>query len=398
MIKFSARHNLIYIILLILNHLVRRIILIITDTFYPNSVSVFYSVLMFLGEMSAGFILYKYQKIVLKKRIIDEKLTSILTKKFKKSRIDSKFKIYSLLIMSGFFDFMETQLSNLYIPKFSNISKSLEDRLCGTTIIFTALIYSYILKFPLFKHHIFSLVVVGASLLIIIISEAFFQQDKITKSFFGFISLVISSLFEMYFICMMDCIDKYLMEFNSFNPCLIIVFEGLFGTIYSLINFVDNDLYTKTKLVIKGVQGHSIGLFIFLLFLIFVLSGITNIYRIYTNKIYNPMTESLAYYALNPLYMIYDFASADDFLVKEKQDYFYFFFNLILSIIISVTGFIFNEFIVVFCCRLEHDTYQEISKRSKVDKDDAIELGKLLNDKEEEDEEENKDRTYTIFV
>ena len=56
MIKFSARHNLIYIILLILNHLVRRIILIITDTIYPNSVSVFYSVLMFLGEVSLYYI------------------------------------------------------------------------------------------------------------------------------------------------------------------------------------------------------------------------------------------------------------------------------------------------------------------------------------------------------
>lgn len=333
-----------------------------------------------------------------------------MIKIFKKTRIDGKLKIYSLLAISGFFDFVEMQLNNIYLPMFSHISKSIEDRLCGASIIFSALIYCYILKFPLFRHHNFSLIVVGASLFFIIFSEAFFQREKIIKSFLEFISLVLLSLLEMFFISMMDSIDKYLLEFNTFNPCLIIVIEGLFGTIYSLINFADKGLSTKFKLVIKYAKGHSIGLFIFLLFLIYFLSGITNIYRIYANKIYNPMTESLAYYSLNPFYMIYDFSIGNDFLIKGKRNYFYFFLNLFLSIIISITGLLFNEFIVVFCCRLERDTYQEISERSSTPEIEAIELGRLFKNEEDKDNNDNDDKddivednkintyTYNIFV
>ena len=117
---------------------------------------------------------------------------------------------------------------------------------------------------------------------------------------------------------------------------------------------------------IKVAKG-SLGIFILLLFLILVLSGIVNIYRVYINKIYNPMTQSLAYYCLDPFFMIYDFAAGNDFINFGKRSYFHFFLNLILSIIISVTGFVFNEFIVLFWCGLERDTYQEISRRSIIE-------------------------------
>ena len=397
MIKFSARKNVIYILLLMLNHLIRKIILIIIGTMYPNSVAVFYSILMFLGEMSSGLILHRYQKMVVRRNKTD----FIMPKKLKKSRIDSNFKIYSLLAISSFFDFMEMTLS-IYISKFSSISKSLEIRLTGSIIIFSALIYCYTLKFPLFRHQICSLITVGICLSSIIISDGIFQRDKINSSILKYILLVLSSLLEMFFISMLDCIDKYLMEFNSINPPIIIIFEGLFGFIYCLISFADNELYIKFKIIISSLRGaRSIGFFIFLLILIYVISGITNIYRVYTNKIYNPMTESLVYNCLNPLYMIYDFSMGNDFIIKGKRDYFYFFLNLILSIIISVTGLIFNEFIVVFCCGLERDTYQEISRRCMIPKEQGLELQNLLinDDKDENDDNsETVEHIYTIFV
>jgi len=207
--------------------------------------------------------------------------------------------------MSSFFDFTEMYISYLYIPKLTYISASLEDRLCGSLIIFNTLIYHYILKFPLFKHQIFSLIVIGSCLFIIIFSECFFQKEMIDISIFKYVLLIIFTFFELFFVSMMDSVDKYLMEFNSINPCIIIIFEGLFGTIYSLISFFDMDLKAKMKFVINEAKGNSLGLFIFLLFIIYALSGITNIYRVYTNKVYNPMTESLAYYCLNPFYMIF---------------------------------------------------------------------------------------------
>lgn len=392
MIKFSARKNLIYYLLLVLTNIIRRIMLMITDSYYPESISVFYNILMFLGEMSSGSILYIYQKKTTKKKmkIKNQKIYSILQKKFKKSRVDSKLKIYSLLAMSSFFDFTEMYISYLYIPRLTYISTSLEDRLCGSLIIFNTLIYHYILKFPLFKHQIFSLIVIGSSLFIIIFSECFFQKDMIDFSIFKYILLIIFIFFELFFVGMMDSVDKYLMEFNSINPCIIIIFEGLFGTIYSIISFFDANLKAKMKFVFNEARGNSIGLFIFLLFIIYALSGITNIYRVYTNKVYNPMTESLAYYCLNPFYIIYDFFSGSDFITKGEKNYFYFSLNLILSIIISITGFIFNEFIVVFCCGLENETYQEISRRSISYIINPTELDKIIKG-EYEDEDKDED-------
>lgn len=61
------------------------------------------------------------------------------------------------------------------------------------------------------------------------------------------------------------------------------------------------------------------------MFLYFALSGFTNIYRVYTIKIYIPMTESLAYYSLSPLFMIYNFIKGYDFLIQNERNYTYFF-------------------------------------------------------------------------
>ena len=60
---------------------------------------------------------------------------------------------------------------------------------------------------------------------------------------------------------------------------------------------------------------------------------------------------------------------------------------------------------MVFCCGLERETYQEISKRSSFVGLEHIELNKLMKyDEESENENENetaegkKENTYTVYV
>ena len=76
-------------------------------------------------------------------------------------------------------------------------------------------------------------------------------------------------------------------------------------------------------------------------------------------------------------------------------------YNLILSFIISITGFVFNEFIVLIWCGLERDTYQEISRRSICDKKE-FELDIILKDEDIEEEmeenKEDKENKVTIYV
>ena len=95
------------------------------------------------------------------------------------------------------------------------------------------------------------------------------------------------------------------------------------------------------------------------------MSGFKNAYRIVTNKIYSPMTSTLEQYFLNPLYITYYTIMGDDFISNREINYAYYFINLFLSIIISLSGCVYNEFFILFFCGLEHETYQQISKRSK---------------------------------
>ena len=40
------------------------------------------------------------------------------------------------------------------------------------------------------------------------------------------------------------------------------------------------------------------------------------------------MTQSLAYYCLDPFFMIYDFAAGNDFITFQRRNYFHFFLTV----------------------------------------------------------------------
>ena len=145
MIKFSTRRNLIYVLILLLSYAIRKIVLILIYSYFQFTNSIFYTALMFFGEMSAGIIIYIYQKYSLP----EDKNINKQILKYKKTKVgaDSKLKIYSLLIILGFFDFIEFKMAVLYLPKIQNFSGSLEDRLNGLIIIFCSLIYYYYYDF-----------------------------------------------------------------------------------------------------------------------------------------------------------------------------------------------------------------------------------------------------------
>jgi len=94
-----------------------------------------------------------------------------------------------------------------------------------------------------------------------------------------------------------------------------------------------------------------------------ILSGFKNAFRVQSTKIYSPMTTTFMDYILNPIYLIIYFALNEDFLTKRKRNYAHFFINLFLALFITFLGFIYNDFIIIYCCGLERDTYQEVSKR-----------------------------------
>ena len=72
------------------------------------------------------------------------------------------------------------------------------------------------------------------------------------------------------------------------------------------------------------------------------------------------MARSLVDYLMNPFINIFTFFVSNDFSFK----YAYFIIVEIASIVMSFFGCVFNEYIILYCCGLEHDTQDEVSNRA----------------------------------
>ena len=156
------------------------------------------------------------------------------------------------------------------------------------------------------------------------------------------------------------------------------MYEGFFGFFISFIVFIDGNYFHDIALIYKNYSSGKFVLFIFLLIIYMILSAGKNLYRIFVTKIYNPMVKTLQDYLLNPLYLIYYFLVRKDFTNNNVLDISYFILNIIISLIISFFGCIYNEFIILFFCDLERDTHDQISKRAEIKiKDVSFELFKL---------------------
>ena len=98
------------------------------------------------------------------------------------------------------------------------------------------------------------------------------------------------------------------------------------------------------------------------------------------------MTRALAESILDPFIIIYS-------LIIDSHDknwlfWLYYGINILLSIIMSLCSCIYNDFIVLYFCGLEHETYLEVSKRSfTIDENPVLPEENSSSSDEEEDTE-----------
>jgi hypothetical protein len=250
------------------------------------------------------------------------------------------------------------------LAKFLNISSSLESRLSGILTISAALFFYYILKLEIVRHQFFSLLIIGTCLVIVIGTEFIFQEINIFLTYGKFaIALVIIFLIH-FFNSLLDSIEKYLFEYNYFNPFKTLMWEGIFGFVISFIYCFINNYLNDIIIYYHKESKKNFIILIILLFLYIILCGGRNVFRVVTNKIYSPMAKTLTDYLLNPIYNIVDFARGKDFITDGKSNILYFIINLVLSLIVTICGCVYNEFIILFCCKLEYNTHHQISRRA----------------------------------
>ena len=144
------------------------------------------------------------------------------------------------------------------------------------------------------------------------------------------------------------------------DPFIILMFEGVFQLLIALFFSIFMNPFENFINVQKQSTKSRFILLIFLYILEFVFRIIINVYKIYCNVIYSPMARSLIDYLLNPILNIIYFFIKGDFY----QNYLYFIIIEIICLVISIFGCVFNEYIILYCCGLEHETKDVIADRA----------------------------------
>ena len=378
MIRFKLRKNLIYLCVYIISWYIRKIDTIIfenTFDFYPSFIFLFS---MTLGEIFGGLTLYLYQYISLKSKK-ESKYFQISHHISKEKRVgDGLPKKIVLIFFAAFFDFMEFVISAFFISLFdNNISPSFDLRFGAITTIGSSLLCTYALKVKTVKHHKISRIIMGICLFISMILELCFKHDNVSlgKCFVG----RLFSLLCLICVSFNDCIEKYLVNTNFMNPFKILMIEGIFEFIMAILLSIGRAPFKDIKKKYEEKKTGRFVLLIFLLLLYLILSAVLNAYKIYCNVIYSPMAKSLMDYLLSPFLCIYYFIKESDF----KKNYFFFFMSEFICIVTVFFGCVFNEYIILFCCGMAHDTTEEIIERASLLEN--IPTNNALYDDEDED-------------
>ena len=316
---------------------------------------------MFFSEIISGLIFYKmninflskYEKKnkefeYMKIQLIQEEYNEMI-------RNDSEIKIFFLIFLIAFYDFMEFSIKTYFLPQFNDISDSLVVRLRNIVTISSTLLCYYLYKFPLYKHHKISLLIIFICLILIIFLEYLENLEKLVL-----LTLIIFTIIlEHFFNSFKDVIEKYILEYDNINPFQALMIEGIFGFIMTCIYLIEDHPFDEIKDFFKDNKDEKFkiaGLIICLIFY-FLFSGGKNIYRILTNKLYSPITKGSSDSILDPFLIgIYYYS--------DFKNTFQFIYNLILSIIMDFWVCVYNELFVLFCCNLEHDTYIIVSMRA----------------------------------
>ena len=378
MIKIAFRKNHIYLVILFFSYFIRRILSIIINKNYALSNSLIFCYFMCLGQMIGGFIISCYQGHFLKqkgnKSSRKRKIFTLIKTEKKMKQIDKYYKIYFLIFLASLFDLEEYFIISDFIPKVASLSTTSDLRLCFIMTVSSSLICIFALKYKIGRHQILSMIILSICSLIIIILEFIYKPENIrfSKYITSFILLILHFVFRSF----TDVIEKYLGEYNYISPFKMIMIEGISTFIMTSIYAIFNYRFKEIVDVYNKINTLEFIVLILLLFLYFIFCALVNIYKTYCNVLYSPMAKCLASYFLNSAFIIYHYAFGNDFISDGKKNFFYFFINLIFSIIIDLFGLVYNEFFVLNFCNLSEETYHGITYRLMAKEMDLIDKNK----------------------
>ena len=359
MIKIKLRKNLAYLLAYYISWYVRKIVDIIIDKTFAIYPTYVYLYLMVLGEILGGLSIFLYQYNSWKNNK-ETKFFKFYPFQNKKKVERGSLKKAILIFFASFYDFFEFFIGCFYVPVINpNISSTIEARLGSMQTIASSIICTYTLQTKNKRHQKASILIISSCLVLTIIFELIFKQENVTYGNF---------LFARFLMCYYlignsfnNCIEKYLADTNFMNPFKVLMFEGICELVMSVFLSIGQEPFKELINLYKETSIWNFILLIFFFLIHLLLSVLVNAYKVYCNVIYTPMARSLIDYLMNPFFNIYYFFTEKDF----NGDYIYFIISEIICLVVDFFGCIYNEYIILYCCGLEHETKEEIEDRSK---------------------------------
>ena len=373
MLKFGFRNNNFYPLMLLLFIFLRLCVDKILKVHpYKKNIDFVISFLIFFSQSLIGglILLYYYCK---RKRMSEKynqinlsytqvgAIKLIMNKSYKPTI--KRYKKYLLINFASFFNFIGTIIRSDDVINFGQKQENnsqLEIRIRSVQIIISSLLCYFTIRLNIYKHQKLSLIIISFFLLFLIIMELVITSN-IKNKILAILICVMSCLSRAF----LDVTEKYLFDFDYINVLSMLIYEGVIGLVFFVIFFSTNSAYQKQGLnILKDMSelGWPFISFLLLIILYTIISGFRNAYRVTTNKYYSPMSRALFESTLDPFLFLYNF------LTQNTSDgncgkWIYFSLVVFSLSVIAFFSLIYNDFIILYCCGLEYNTYKGINSR-----------------------------------
>ena len=367
-IKIGIRQNLLYPFCFMLSinslRIIRIIIQEMTNNYKINSI---FSLLTFISSIIYSIIFIhlesrtnrasKSRNIIGIKLIQNEPDDEVVQE-------DSDGKIIILIAFDAFFEFLSTIRKELLLALKPPQTKllTLDIRIRSREILFASLICYFTIGTQLSLHHKVSLIIIFFCIISLYIYEIKHQfQNNYYENILAFIQLQLLKVLINISRVFSDVIEKYLFIHNNISPFKILFLKSTLQLILMIIFAIVNEPNGEIESMFKNKALYFIISFA-LSIAYFVFSGLNSIYKMYTVKVYNPMTRTLSDIVLDIFYFIY--YSIDKEKKGKKIFSVYFWTNFIGQIIVVFFNFVYNEFIILNFCGFGVNTHYQISRRA----------------------------------
>ena len=367
LIKIGIRKNLLYpFLFMVLSNILIIINIIFGEIIKNELIIILFSLLNIISNIIINLV-FLYFFHFKEKTIKNDKEKKILGIELiqydnELNMPDGSVKIFLLIGLDSFFDLIGSlrRLYFLLVIKEGIELLNLDIRIKNREIIFAAILCHFTLRTNLYKHHIISLVIITVCIIVLYGIEILIQIKKNQNKslIFPFLGVQIIVNITRVF---SDIIEKYLMDTDFINPFKLLEIKNIIELI--LISFFYIFYQTQKEILfLINLEAKIFYIGLALLFMHFIISGITNIYKIYTIKFYSPLARALFDSILDFTFFIY-FSFNEDSEDKKVNTY-YFWINIILQLIIVFFSLVYNEFLVLYFWGMHTNTHLEIASRS----------------------------------